>query len=147
MKKIIFLVVLMVFATNMVSAQYVRKLKEPDFFIPENSKMHMPEKLPPLKLKEPEEKDKEKKATQSGNAVDVNKLNKIPPYKNKYNEYIDDIREFYSTNKMPANQELEADLQAMNSDDKIEVTAPNPSKITSKEMGEFYNLYRKILGN
>jgi hypothetical protein len=49
MKKFILFLVVLLFSGTAVFAQYKRKLKEPDFFIPYSDRMHKPEILPRLK--------------------------------------------------------------------------------------------------
>ena len=51
MKKIIFFVILFLLIVDDINAQYIRKIKEPDFFMPENAKLHKQEKLPSLNIK------------------------------------------------------------------------------------------------
>ncbi len=164
MKKIIILLLFFVMISIRADAQYKRKIREPNFFIPEGSQLHKPEKLPQIKLPEKEvvkEDETEDKAEVDGtkqeivaNNVNVGKVNKslidireTPPYKYKYDEYIRDIESFYKNGVMPENAELEKDLAEMNSDTPKEVTAPAPTQITSKEMGEFYKIYQKSMDN
>ena len=49
MKKIVLSFLVLFMSMDFVSAQYVRKLKEPEFFIPEGDKMHKQEILPQIK--------------------------------------------------------------------------------------------------
>lgn len=211
MKKAISLVVLLFLVTgvSLTNAQYVRKVKEPDFFIPDQFKMHKAEKIPQRKIKQQNIEEQEaleennvpiaeSNLSEKMNMVEDNKINEIaskisqnstketlntkeqnkevkqvnafdnykepqnrktsnkpnkflhnikevPAYKNKYNEYINDIMSFYSNDKMPENIALENDLSAMNSDEKIEITAPAPTELKSKEMSEFYSIYQKMM--
>lgn len=143
------------FAAVLAHAQYVRKLKEPDFFIPEGEKMHQAEKLPEIKIvvKKPEEQPENKGAenilSKDNESVITaetpSSLKNIPEYKNKYNQYIDDIMRFYSDGTMPKNERLQRDLAAMNSDEKKPVIAPAPTQLTSEEMAKFYAVYQKML--
>ena len=138
-------------------AQYKRKIREPNFFIPESSQLHKPEKLPQIKLPKKEvavedktEIDNSKQENVANNVNnEVNKslidIRETPSYKHKYDEYIHDIESFYKNGTMPENIELETDLAEMNSDAPKEITAPAPTQITSKEMGEFYKIYQKSM--
>lgn len=145
MKKFIWLSLFLVLLSGNSDARYERKLKEPNFFIPETAVMHKAEKLPPIKIKTQEKKEQEKEEQAIDNSL--YDIAGVPDYKQKYNQYLSDIRVFSKTGKMPINKTLEDDLGAMNSNETTEVTAAAPQKITSKEMGEFYNLYKKILNN
>lgn len=140
MKKTIVLIFLLMLLALQAAAQYKRKIIEPEFFMPESVQLHQQEKLPELKLPEKEIKKEPVKAENS--LIDIKET---PSYKFKYSEYIKDIITFYNTGKMPENNKLDSDLKAMNSDKHIELTTPNPTKITSKEMGEFYNIYKKAM--
>ena len=51
MNKTIVLCLMIIFFTAAAEARYVRKLREPDFFIPVDDRMHKPEKLPEYKKK------------------------------------------------------------------------------------------------
>lgn len=156
MKKTIALILLLILIGLNADAQYKRKIKEPDFFIPEDSQLHKQEKLPQIKLisKEPENESVDgiatKKETTKQEKSVTNSLIEIretPSYKYKYNEYLNDIKVFHNTGVMPENKELDKDLSEMNSDKPIELLAPAPTKIISKEMGEFYNVYKKQMEN
>lgn len=160
MKKFIVLAFLLIFCAASATAQYVRKLKEPDFFIPAGEAMHKAEKLPEIKMIPKEENKKTEEdevATKTESPKEVISQPKvasslyekkeIPVYKSKYNQYIDDVMRFYSDRVMPKNEQLQKDLAEMNSDEHITVTAPAPQKLTSKEMGEFYAIYQKMLNN
>lgn len=145
MKKVVILFLFLVFWSGISNARYERKMKEPDFFIPESEIMHKAEKLPPLKLKRQE--NVSDTAVNDEANQSLYDIKEIPEYKKKYDQYLADIMIFKNTEKMPENKVLDDDLAAMNSNEKKEITAPNPQKITSKEMGEFYSIYRKILGD
>lgn len=120
----------MVFSAD---ARYVRKLKEPEFFIPEQDKMHKPEKLPKIVVLKPKTEVKEEKFT------------KIPEYKNKYNKYIANLAVFANTKTMPENSEVQNDLAKMETGEIFEVTEDVSQDITTKEQKEFYTLAAKIL--
>ena len=48
MKKIIVVILFFVVSFRLADARYVRKVREPNFFIPKADRMHKPEKLPKL---------------------------------------------------------------------------------------------------
>ncbi len=144
MKKIIFLVIIMLLAMSYAQAQRFEKDKKTDFFIPDTIDFNAPEKIPAkirktMPLPEAEEDDL--------NDENLYEPNNVPFYKFKYDEYINDIMAYYSSDEMPKNPVLEKDLAEMNSEEPIEITAPAPDKLTSYEMGEFYKLYKNILNN
>ncbi len=137
MKKIIFLVIIMLLAMSYAQAQRFEKDKKTDFFIPDTIDFNAPEKIP----------SKIRKTSSLQKTDNLNEPNNVPFYKFKYDEYINDIMAYYSSGEMPKNPVLEKDLAEMNSEEPIEITAPAPNKLTSYEMGEFYKLYQKILNN
>lgn len=161
MKNFIVIVFLGLFTAVLAHAQYVRKLKEPDFFIPAGSEMHKKEVLPEIKII-PKKTEKSETIQEDGLTVKNESIKKTeninidaslkdkketPEYKKKYNQYIDDIMRFYSDGTMPKNDQLLKDLEAMNSDEKKTVVAPAPAKLTSEEMERFYVLYQEMLNN
>ena len=135
MNKIILALLFVVAVVFSADARYVRKLREPDFFIPEKDKMHKPEKLPKIVVLRPQKKVKEEKFT------------KVPEYKTKYNKYIAGLAVFANTKKMPEDIEIQADLAKMESGEVFEVTEDVSQEITTKEQKEFYTLAAKILNN
>lgn len=135
MNKFWLLLVIAAMAAVSADARYVRKLKEPDFFIPENQRMHRPEKLPKIVVIKPQPEVKKEV------------LKQIPDYKTKYNSYLADMAVFAHSKMLPENQKVEADLAAMDSGDVFEVTAEAPQKLTAQEQKEFYLLVEKILKN
>ncbi len=163
MKKFIVITFSILSLAASADAQYVRKLKEPDFFIPAGEEMHKAEKLPEIRVIQKEntkaQQTNEVAQNLSKNTVSEttekvmekntsrNYLKQIPEYKNKYNQYINDIMRFYSDGVMPKNEILQNDLAAMNSDEHRMVKAPAPNELTSKEMADFYALYQKMLKN
>ncbi|MBQ9236087.1 MAG: hypothetical protein IJ184_06465 [Alphaproteobacteria bacterium] len=179
MKKIGLFLFLLLFASG-AYGQYMRKLREPDFFIPEADKMHKQEKIPEFKLvvKEKQAAENNNSKTEAGfeeNSANIKvgvvklaadavkntqnvavgrednikkslyDIKGVPEYKNKYNQYIDDIMTFYNEGKMPENEKLQKDLAAMSSSDNFEVTDEAPKKLTSQEMAEFYKIYQDII--
>lgn len=135
MKKAILVLLFLAAAVFSADARYVRKLKEPDFFIPEQDKMHKPEKLPKIVVLKPQKKVKEEKFT------------KIPEYKLKYNKYIANLAVFANTKTMPDAADVQADLAKMESGEVFEVTEEPAQEITAKEQKEFYTLAAKILND
>ena len=133
--KIIF--VFAIFFSFSVQAGYVRKLREPDFFIPEGQQMHRQEKLPPVNRPVLRKKDVEKKEIYT----------EIPEYKKKYENYLADISFFVKNNEMPENAILENDLKAMETGDVFEVIQSVPENVTTKEHKEFELLVQEILNN
>lgn len=112
-------------------ALYVRKIKEPEFFIPQQDRMHKPEKLPPIKTLIEEKQV----------------VYKIPEYKNKYNQYVEEIESFVKTNMMPENKDLNEDLNMMSSGEIFEVKDEDIEEVATKEQKEFYFLTDKIMQN
>lgn len=157
MKKIIFFVILFLLIVDDINAQYIRKIKEPDFFMPENAKLHKQEKLPSLNIKKIDNSLAEtQKNFQDNNLSEKEKVSynkslydirEVPDYKNKYDEYIRDIKIYNNTKQMPENPELEKDLAKMNSNERKILNTPSPQKITSEEMGNFYKIYKQIMDN
>lgn len=135
MNKLIAVLLIAAAVVFSADARYVRKLKEPDFFIPEQDKMHKPEKLPKIVVLKPKAKVKEKKFT------------KIPEYKTKYNKYIASLAVFANTKTMPDNSEVQNDLAKMETGEVFEVTEEVSQEITAKEQKEFYTLAAKILND
>ena len=157
MKKIIFFVILFLLIVDDINAQYIRKIKEPDFFMPENAKLHKQEKLPSLNIKKIDNSLAEtQKNFQDNNLSEKEKVSynkslydirEVPDYKNKYDEYIRDIKIYDNTKQMPENPELEKDLAKMNSNERKILNTPSPQKITSEEMGNFYKIYKQLMDN
>ena len=157
MKKIIFFVILFLLIVDDINAQYIRKIKEPDFFMPENAKLHKQEKLPSLNIKKIDnglaetQKNFQDNNLSEKEKVSYNKslydIREVPDYKNKYDEYIRDIKIYDNTKQMPENPELEKDLAKMNSNERKILNTPSPQKITSEEMGNFYKIYKQIMDN
>ena len=91
--------------------------------------MPKPEKLPPIKFSTLAPKDdavkkvslQEQKTTpqtqQTATPPEV--LDIMPQYKQKYDEYIEDLEYIGDTGEYPNNQSLQNDLAKMNSDEKF----------------------------
>ncbi|MBE6444015.1 MAG: hypothetical protein E7020_05045 [Alphaproteobacteria bacterium] len=139
MKKGIVVVLFFVVFSFLADAHYVRKVREPDFFIPEADRMHKPEVIP--KIRYVQENKKEIKTEE--NKVKMS----IPEYKNKYSRYIEDMVVFAKSKVMPENEELKKDLNYMLTGEVFEVTENVPEAITSLQQEEFYRITNKILEN
>ena len=113
------------FAVFSVDAGYVRKIKKPNFFIPEAYQMQKQERLPETSFSYPSKY--------------------VPEYKRKYNEYFNDVRVFAKNGIMPRNLKLERDLNAMQKGDVFEVEASSNID-ESKEIKKFYDIAEDILG-
>lgn len=135
MKKIVLFFLLFAVAVSFAEARYVRKLKEPDFFIPEKDRMHKPEELPKVVVLRPKQENK------------VDNYSEIPEYKIKYNKYVAKLAVFAKTKEMPEDTDVQTDLAKMESGDVFEVTEEASQKITAKEQKEFYTLAAQILKN
>lgn len=144
MRKIIILIGLMFLAMDCAKAQRFEMVKKPDFFVPDFVDFDAPEKIP-SKIRRTTSLQSAEEDNLRDN--DLYEPTNVPFYKFKYDEYINDIMAYYSSDEMPKNPVLEKDLAEMNSEEPIEITAPAPDKLTSYEMGEFYKLYQKILNN
>lgn len=114
--------------------EYQRKQPQPNFFIPAKE-LDNKEKLPPLVYKKPTMEEKKlpqtkaeanplKPSSQAKNEKDttLSGLAETPEYKQKYEDYLNSLREIKETGKALDNPRLEADLAKMNSDEKIVIT-------------------------
>ena len=135
MNKIWLIIPVFILTAAVADARYVRKLREPDFFIPAGDRMHKPEKLPEIK------------AINQQKAVKKEVFTSVPEYKTKYNKYLADMAVFANSKVLRDNVELDIDLAAMENGDIFEVTAEAPQKVTAREQKEFYLLVKKILEN
>ena len=141
MKKFVLFFVLLILSSTTVVAQYKRKLKEPDFFIPYNDRMHKPEILPKLiKTENTINKTDEKKQT------DEIVFDEKPEYKKIYDEYLIEINNFLLTKKFEEHKILDNDLFMMNGD-VFEVNDDILSDIKTQEQYNFYMLAKNILDN
>ena len=136
MKKTVFFILFLMSCCCLAEAAYVRKVREPQFFIPEKDKMHKPEKLPALP---------KKMAIEEKNQPEDKLLTEIPDYKLKYDKFLADIKVFEKTKVLPDNPELESDLRAMETGKIFEVTVDDPQAISSLEQQEFYWIAKEIL--
>lgn len=142
MKKIFLLFLMFVFVINNCFAQYKRKLKEPDFFIPYNEKMHKQEKLFLLKNKgiTISKTDNKKEKVEDF-------FNKKPDYKKIYDNYLNEINIFITTKNFRENIDLNEDLKSMENGDVFEVEDDNSSDIDTQEQYNFYMLAKSLLEN
>lgn len=115
-------------------ARYIRKVREPDFFIPESDRMHKPERLPVI------EKKQVKK-------VKEEVFKEIPEYKNKYNKYLSDMETFRKTGFLPDNEDLKKDLSDMETGEVFEVITEDVNTVKTKEQNDFYLLVKDIIKN
>lgn len=139
MKKIIVVVLFFMVFSFLADAHYVRKVREPNFFIPETDRMHKPEKLPKIERLRENKKEiniEKKKIVMS-----------VPEYKNKYNKYIADMAVFANSRVMPDNEELDKDLSFMQTGDVFEVVNNTSDETSSIQQKEFYRIMESILNN
>ena len=142
MKKFILFFLIFILLGNNVAAQYVRKVKEPNFFIPYNDRMHKPEVLQKIK-------NNEKSVSKTGKIKNKNKLsfNKNPEYKNKYDNYIKEINNYLLYKKFDENNLLDTDLSEMSEGNVFEVNDDVSTSIETQEQYDFYMLAKNILEN
>lgn len=142
MKKFILVLIILFLSVSNVLAQYKRKLKEPDFFIPYNDRMHKPEVLPEIK-----------KIKKSINKTPDNKyknetlFKEIPEYKKIYDNYLKEIYNFRLTKKFEENKILNNDLTMMINGEIFEVGDDTSLDINTQEQYDFYMLAKKMLDN
>ncbi len=108
--------------------EYQRKQVMPEFFIPQQA-LPKPEKLPPIKFSTLAPQDEavkkvslqEQKTTPQTQqtATPPEDLEVMPQYKQKYDEYIEDLEYIGDTGEYPNNQGLRNDLAKMDSDEKF----------------------------
>ena len=137
MNKTIVLCLMIIFFTAAAEARYVRKLREPDFFIPADDRMHKPEKLPPVQKTVSKDSAGEEKA----------KLTDIPEYKKKYSRYLADMAVFANSKSFPVNEAFNADMAAFTDGKVFDVTETADQKITTGEQKSFYSLVDSIIKN
>lgn len=111
-------------------AVYVRKLKEPVFFIPEKDRMHKQEKLPVIKNNVNKKNNKEK-----------------PEYKKKVDKYMNDLKQLDESGILPKDKELENDLADMQTGDIFVVDENMSENLNSEETKNFYLLVDDVLKN
>lgn len=142
MKKFILILLVLVLSSFTAFAQYKRKLREPDFFIPYNDRMHKHEVLPKLKNIE----------NTKPKTVETNKKNEVyfsekPEYKKIYDNYLSEINNFLITKKFDENKDMDNDLSLMTNGDIFEVSEDISSNITTQEQYDFYMMAKNILDN
>lgn len=95
--------------------RYVRKMPEPEFFIPEGDKFNRPEKLPPIYLNG-------KKVTGSGEEETAqNAAPQKPGYQQKYGQYQEDLKSIAVNGEIAPNKELDNALESMKTGEVFEV--------------------------
>lgn len=147
MKKIVLSFLVLFMSIDFVSAQYVRKLKEPGFFIPEGDKMHKQEILPQIKkqvISTPKTQNINKKDKENNKEK---MFSEVPEYKKIYDGYFSNINDYMKNKKFSDNIELDKDLALMSEENIFEVNDDTSDKITTKEQYDFYMLAKKILEN
>ena len=142
MKKLILFFLVFILSENNVYAEYVRKIKEPDFFIPYSDRMHKPEILPTVK-----KQDKSINKTVKNNQKSKTSFNKKPEYKSIYDNYLKEVNNYLLTKKFERSDILEADLSVMSDGNIFEVKDDSSTSITTQEQYDFYMLAKKILKN
>lgn len=139
MKKFILVLIILFLSVSNVLAQYKRKLKEPDFFIPYNDRMHKPEVLPKIK--------KSIKKTPNDKYKNKTLFKEKPEYKKIYDSYLNEINNFRLTKKFEENKILDNDLTMMINGDIFEVGDDTSLDINTQEQYDFYMLAKKMLDN
>lgn len=153
MKKIIFVFLILILSVSSVFAQYKRKLKEPDFFIPYNDRMHKPEQLSKFEKKKKflaktTNKTQKNKEKNKENKEEDKSLFKIKPdYKQIYDNYLKDINVFIASKEFSNNIAFENDLKAMSTGEIFEVFDDKKTDIDTQEQYDFYMLAKDILEN
>lgn len=152
MKKFVLFFLVFVSVAGNAASQYVRKLKEPDFFIPYSDRMHKSEILPKIKvIREIPNKtnDDKSKNTVSNESNKNNKsvFNEKPEYKKIYDNYIIELNNYLVTKKFAENKSLENDLSEMADGIIFEVKDEVSNSIKTQEKYDFYMLADKILKN
>ena len=120
-------------AKAQIPGQYQRKQPQPDFFIPDKA-ISKGEKLPPFKFIPPVSENQETvkkishksekntaKSPFSASENTPDNFAETPGYKQKYDDYIKDLKVIGETGKIPENKRLDADLAKMNSEERIPV--------------------------
>lgn len=138
MNKTITVFLAMILFAAAAEARYVRKLIEPDFFIPADDRMHKPEKLPPVQKTVSQDSTEEEKQV---------KFTEIPEYKKKYSRYLADMAVFANSKSFPVNEAFNADMAAFTDGKVFEVTETADQKITTGEQKSFYSLVDSIIKN
>lgn len=118
-KKLIAAIVLVIIAGVAFTAQsrYVRKQRQPDFFMPEKVHFNQPEKLPALPKKEVIKKvqKKETSIAEIKSEAKTESVVFVPEFQRKFDDYNHDISYISRSGEIPQNELLTADLAAMNS--------------------------------
>ncbi len=133
MKKTVLIIFGLAMASTVAEARYVRKVKEPDFFIPAEYKMHQSEKLPKIVKKTKK------------NVVQKSKT--VPPYKQIYDNYLADMAVFKNTKTFPENEMFDKDMVVFQDGKIFEVVDGAETKISSQEGENFYVLIDGLIKN
>lgn len=101
------------------SLTYQRKTQNPDFFIPQGT-LQRQEKLPPIHSSEPQNAVEQKSISrQETTKIEFKGLSNTPAYKEKYNAYLNSIKDIAQTGQAYQDSDLENDLSKMNSNQPI----------------------------
>lgn len=138
MKKILILCFcfMTVFEAYAQRPTFVRKQKQPDFFIPA-AELETKEVLPPIKFKTITDDDdggsdeksvkKNQMAEYMAEGIDVKKYSyysgheRVSPYKKVYDEYVKDLDYIKRYNKIPKNRQKDDDLGKLKTTGRIAV--------------------------
>ena len=134
-KKIFFVLVFFVNFAFSANAVYVRKLKEPNFFIPESDRMHKQEIL--------NRKVRYNNVKAKKFLIEM----KNPEYKEKAVFYKKSLDEFVKTGEFIKDETLEKDMENMKEAKVFEVVEEAPKTIETKEQKNFYSLVDKVIKN
>lgn len=103
------------------SLTYQRKTQNPDFFIPQGT-LQRQEKLPPIHSPEPQNAVEHKSASRvekTTTKIEFKGLSNTPAYKEKYDAYLNSIKDIAQTGQTYQDSDLENDLSKMNSNQPI----------------------------
>lgn len=134
MKKIILPVsLLFVWGGIVMENAFARELKEPNFFIPEQDRMHKAEVLPPIQV--------------LGEDINLDLVQNVPNYKRIYNNYLERMKIFAKEGKITEDSELNESLEKMQSGNVFEVTQTVPENSAAKEDKEFIYITENVINN
>lgn len=102
------------------SPTYQRKTQNPDFFIPQGT-LQRQEKLPPIHSPEPQNAVEHQSAARQEKTtkIEFKGLSNTPVYKEKYDAYLNSIKDIAQTGQTYQDFDLENDLSKMNSNQPI----------------------------
>ena len=138
-----FVLIFFVFTCDVAFAQYVRKLKEPDFFIPYGDRMHKDENISDITKKE---KTTAKTHVNKQKSEDII-FNEIPEYKKIFTEYTNSVNKFKKEKYFEVSDNFYNDLYLMEEGKIFEVEEDKSPSINTREQFEFYKLAKEISDN